>query len=306
MQSKRRSLATLQASAAPPSGTAEKLLPESLYAEIAPVPVPFAEHHLRRVRKAYPQEPLATVLELFLAEVRSTRETAFEVMDDFVRNRNAPVPPDLRLSTEWLTRTLAAYDPAQTMPKATYKNWQRRGIIRMEAHGKPQPSSAAATLMMRMMNRQKEHLFPEVFRTTEPDYWCNVIETPSHRPEVIPVNALHLLPPSALVWTPWAGAAWEDCWHIIGEHETNQAAIRFAGTKLVKGELWWDVDVPDLEAWDRLCASLYIAVPGHHERQVQDLATIVLTHVYAKNVPIWSKQLKTVSARIQVRKERQE
>src|ERR1700753_3663966 len=97
----------------------EPMLPASCYADIAPLPVPFAEYQLQRLKK---QEGAQTshdvLLQHFLSEVRSARETAFEVMDDFVRNRNLRVLPELRLSTEWLTMNLAAYDPMETMPSA--------------------------------------------------------------------------------------------------------------------------------------------------------------------------------------------
>lgn len=280
----------------------EGVLPASRYADIAPLPVSFAEYELQRFGKQFPQVPPDLVLEMFLSEVSEKRETAFEVMDDFARNRLEPITPDLRLSTNWLTGVLAAYDPMGTMPDSTFKNWQKRGIIRMESHGKPEPANAAAVLMMRMLDRQKENIFPLSLAASEPGYWCAVVETPSSPPEVIPVELLYLLPPPAIVWTPWAGASWQERWHLVGENEANLGAIRFAGTKLVRGKLWWAVDLPDLAVWDGQAASLYARAPGHHERQVEDIATLVLDRLFVNRVPQWNGQTKNISHRVFVEK----
>ena len=271
----------------------ETLLPVPFYADIAPLPISFALHQLPRFQKLYAQEEPQTVLTRFLKAVHATRETAFEVLDDFVRNRHLPIAPHLRLSTEWLTRNLAAYDPLKTMPSATFKTWQRRGIIRMEAHGKPTPASAAAVLITRMLDRQKENIFPEVLPEREPDYWCTVVESLASAPQVIPITLLDRLPPSAIVWT-WPGAAWEDRWASIGQNEGNLAAIRFAGTKLVKGERWWNVELEHLRQWDPQTAALYQPTRGHHERQIENLATVVLDRVYTIQVPRWNIQTKTI------------
>jgi hypothetical protein len=276
-----------------------KILQECFYADIAPLPVPFAEYQLRLMQKLYPHESSERIWEKFLYEVRQYSETAFRVLDDVVHNRLLNVPSDLRLSTEWMLKTLAVYDPAKTMPPATFKHWQRRGIIRMESHGKPVPASAAAVLIMRMMNnKQKENIFPDKLLPHEPNYWCNVMESLSSCPKIIPVNLIDQLPPFAIVWTPWAGAAWEGRWHIIGEHERNLAAIRFAGLRMIKGVHWWDVDLADIERWDKKVASLYIHLEGHTECQVQDLANVVLNRIFSTKVPVWNTQKKTILAKV--------
>ena len=273
----------------------EGILPPSLYMDIAPLPVPFAEYQLDRYLKQFPSAPPNQILEEFLNAVSEKRETAFEVMDDFVLNRFEPVSPEFRLSTYWFQNALASYDPMKTMPDSTFKNWQQRGIIRMEGHGKPKPSNAAAVFMIRIFDRQKENIFPETLRASEPDYWCGVVETPDSPPEVIPINQLGLLPPGAIVWTPWAGAVWEkDRWHLVGEN----GAIRFAGTRLVRGKLWWNVDLATLQTWDKKAVTLYKPVPGNHERQVQDIANVVLDRLFVEKVPQWNKQTKKISHRV--------
>lgn len=284
------------------SVTGERLhiIPHSFYADVAPLPIPLAEYQLCRFLKISANISPQETFEQFLSEVQLARETAFEILDDFVRNRHRSVPSDLRLSTEWLTKTLAAYDPSRTMPATTFKHWQKRGIIRMDAHGKPSPGSAAAVLMIRMMDRHKENIFPETLSSYEADYWCHVIEMPeSPYIQVLPLHLLSCLPASAIVWTPWPGAAWEENqWHLIGEHEANSAAIRFAGVKLVRGTYWWDVNLEDLIRWDAQAASLYIPLSGQHERQIQDLANVILNRLFAERVPIWNKQEKHISKRL--------
>jgi hypothetical protein len=272
----------------------EGALPVARYADIAPLPVSFAEYQIQRFGKQFPQYSPEQILALFLNEMSEKRETAFEVMDDFARNRFEPVSPELRLSTNWLTAALAAYDPLGTMPESTFKNWQKRGIIRMESHGKPEPANAAAVLTMRMLDRRKENIFPDTLASGEPGYWCAVVEAPSRPPEVIPVEQIPLLPPSSIVWTPWAGAAWQERWHLIGENEANLGAIRFAGTKLVRGNLWWAVDLADLAAWDEQAASLYVQAVGNHERLVEDIATLVLDRLFFGKIPRWNEQTKTI------------
>src|SRR5205807_5773163 len=147
---------------------------------------------------------------------------------------------------------------------------------------------------------KKESIFPDLLTPEEPDYWCYTVVSPLSTPEVLPVNAIRLLPPSALVWTPWAGASWThiastDRWHLIGENEANLAAIRFAGTKYVKGKRWWNVGLAELEAWDKHVASLYIHIPGDEECQVEDLATLTLHRIFAEKKPLWEKEPKGVS-----------
>jgi hypothetical protein len=304
MRRKRKAVANFQATVAPSSETDEKMLPVCCYADVAPLPIPFAEYQLGRLRKFYAQEHPQAVLALFLKEVRAARETAFEVMDDFVRNQDAPVSPDMRLSTEWLTKNLAAYDPLKTMPSATYKNWQRRGIIRMDGHGKPRPSSAAAALLVRMIDRQKEHIFPLSLASSEPDYWCIVIESPASEPEVLPVDLVHLLPGSAVVVTEWAGASWDlppSRWLLIGENEGNLGAIRFAGTKYVKGKLWWNIDLAELIAWDKQAVSLYVPLAGDEERQVEDLANAILHRLFAMKKPVWQNKHKKTNQHASLR-----
>lgn len=81
----------------------------------------------------------------------------------------------------------------------------------------------------------------------------------------------------------------------MGENEGNLAAMRFAGTKYVKGKRWWNVGLTELKAWDQHAASLYVHVPGNTERQVEDLATLVLHRLFAKHKPLWEKERKTMS-----------
>ncbi|GHO48704.1 hypothetical protein [Ktedonospora formicarum] len=279
---------------------ADPLLPPALYAEIAPLPVPFAHYALTRLQKQLPHASDTQLQMRFLTALREARETAFEVLDDFVRNRHEPIAPELRLSTEWLLKELAAYDPQRTMPDSTFKNWQKRGLIRMEAWGKPQPSNAAAVLMIRMLDRQKEHIFPFTLAASEPDYWCYVKEYPTSSLDVLPISHVHLLPPSAVIWTPWAGACWgeQERWHLMGENEASLGAIRFAGTKMIRGERWWAVNWPTLTTWEPAIASWYQSFPGHHDRQVETLASLVLERLFLERVPGWMTQIPHMSCRL--------
>src|SRR5437879_2789474 len=98
-------------------------LPESAYADVAPLPIPLAQHlYLYWMSKIALN---ANDLAEFLQWIKETRQYVYLYMDSFVRNRDRVHSPHrLRYSTQWLRETLAQYTPNKTeIPSKTFNHW---------------------------------------------------------------------------------------------------------------------------------------------------------------------------------------
>jgi hypothetical protein len=107
----------------------ERILPEALYAEVAPLPVPMAQHLYSTFLKslAHPLEDPSCFLETF----QEKRRSVYAYMDSFVRSRDGQLPHHLRYTTQWVRENLGQYAPdKQPVPPKTFNHWVKHGFIR--------------------------------------------------------------------------------------------------------------------------------------------------------------------------------
>jgi len=259
--------------------------PNAVLPYISPLPLSYAEHLLYLLKQKYPEENEQALLALLLQRVQEKRDSVFRYIHPFALNREKRrVPSFVKLSTEWLKRALYEHTPEQIpeaerrVPHSTYTYWVKSGYIHHERFGRPDPHSAAAVLILRMLvDVPGWRLFPPSIQEQEKDRYCLVQLSPKATPTLCRLSELGHLPPSALVWSPWAGeAAWSEGWELIGRGQYYLGSIRFARVKWVDDLAWWDITLKDLQAWDARGASCYLHHPGNEEAQVQALARCIL------------------------------
>ena len=251
-------------------------IPKTLYAEVAPMNIPMANHLLLRLwRRTH--APVPELLTLLLTEIQEKRQNAFYHMDSYVRNRDKPVAPELRFSTAWMRQVLAVYTPGRTVPASTFTEWSTKRAIRFERKGRPFPDSAAALYIARMIDTGERNFLPEAIAEDEPLWWCYAQLRPQEPIFCHPVTRLDELPPATLLWTGWHGAAWEARWHFVGDeaHGLGLGAVAFAGIQQVRGHRTWHITLDDLARWDDQVTSLYVNYENNTS-QIQALATVAL------------------------------
>ncbi|PZW25345.1 hypothetical protein EI42_04397 [Thermosporothrix hazakensis] len=260
--------------------------PKYLLPTIAPLPKAFAVHILAFMCKKYERKSEKDILHFFLKSLQEKRSIVYRFAHPFVLNRNKNVPVFVKLSTEWLKKALyenapeALSEHERRVPASTYSYWVRSGYILHDGFGRPNPHSAAAVLMMRMLIDEPWRLFPEA--VPEHERFCWVQLTPKSAPFVCQITMLEHLPPSALAWSPWAGeASWEGSWERIGDF----GSIRFAGSRCVDGRLWWTLQEADLWSWDPDIRSHVPAFPGDEAELFQAAARFSLHRLAKHRLP---------------------
>lgn len=260
---------------------------QSLYPLFAPLPVSFVEHLVRRFERARRASP-STAWDLLIREVREKRDLAYLYMNPFIQNRE--------VSTGWLLQTLTEHHPdKKAMPPQTLHSWHTRGLLRYESHGLPAPDSAAALFITRLIDPGDRNWLPTGMSDDEPGWWCWRQDTPGMPAVPCPVPLPANLPDSTLLWTPWAGAAWQSPWMLIGK---ERGAIRFVGTRKTRRSFRWDISYQALEQWVPTLASALASSPVTHASPLHDedteevrqqllhaLATLALRHLALTRLP---------------------
>lgn len=218
-------------------------LPQSLYHLFAPLPVPMSEHLLLRLARRNPGS-IVKLWDILIAEMEEKRREAYFYMNSYVE---LDALEHKHLSTSWLLEALSIYAPERKrLPASTLSYWARRGILRYVSEGKPDPSSAAALLIARMIDPGERNFLPAKIEVEkEPLWWCRA-ETIDHRGFPCPVPLPTNLEASTLLWTNWPGAAWDPLWMRIGD---DLGAIRWAGATVQKGDIQWTITLDELEVW---------------------------------------------------------
>lgn len=201
-----------------PSMPLEEALPH-----FAPLPRPMVEHLLKRLRSRE-SEQMADAPEhldpfhYLQQRVQTAQQALYAVMDSFVRSD--------QLTTSWLLKTLALHAPQEKpVSTQTFALWRERGLVRYRERGHPDPTAAAALLIARAIDDRERNFLPATLSADEPQWWCWRQDEPDAPIVTCPVPLPQGLPASALLWTPWPGAAWENTWLPIG----TVGAIRWAG-----------------------------------------------------------------------------
>jgi len=261
-----------------------QLFPPVHYPEVAPLSPLFGAYAFNRFGVLIEQEegalPFHELTRRFIEEIQSLRGMIFRYLDPFVLSRQRPVPHSQKLTRNLLLQELAVYSPdMRPVPHQTYSVWLKRGFIRHEEFGTPEPDSAAALLILRSLLAHQKRFLPE--RTDGEQQWLCYVQTAPDAPIAhLPIGAIGSLPPGALCWTPWPGAVWREGWKLIGGDNAPLGCIRFAGTKRERGALWWSVPFAELKNWDRFgVLRLYHEHTGYPATQLQDLTNVLLNQL---------------------------
>lgn len=230
-----------------------------MYAKVAPLKRAVADHLFRRFTRDHAGEP--DIEARFISKVQEKRRAAFTPLDIFVRAGD-------EITRDWLWRELALYD--HKIAPATFTNWKDRGIIEMERTGKIKPLSAQALLIAAMIDPGSRFL-PDGDIPPEETWYCRIQRQPGAASEVWPVGRLNELPASSVCWTPMYSACWERGWCLIGDEPNFLGCVRFAGIRMERGQVWYDVTERDIDLWDAQVAALYDPIPGNELAPVQNL-----------------------------------
>lgn len=219
-------------------------LPAFSYPLYAPLPLPVVDHLFKRpVRDA--GRRLTQSWEALAQQIHFARRAAYLVMHPYVLTDS--------LTTAWLLARLKANSPAKTpVGTANLSLWYERGLLRYERHGRPEVDNAAALLIARMVDPRERNWLPSTIEAGEPHWWCWRQDTPQSAAVPCPVPLPDDLTSTALLWTPWAGAAWLNRhWLSIGSLGSVRWA-RTARSRKAGGEHWsWAISRDDLACWDQ-------------------------------------------------------
>lgn len=249
-------------------------LSSDFYAFVAPLPIPLANHlyhnWLKKLNVSF-QEAQSRLIK----EIDEHRRYLYLYMDSFVRNRRTPAPRQLRFSSEWLRQTLGMYSPdKRPLPESTLTHWIKAGFLRMEAKGKPEPDSAAALCLMRMLTEEVRMMFDGM--DPSETWWCFAQDGPENEIYSLSSASIPRLPARTLLWTPWVGASWSENWLSIGD----VGAIRFVGApSSMKTQLWYNRLLENISYWKPELLSFYDPAPGCENDEIQALANLALVHL---------------------------
>ncbi len=263
----------------------ESILPEAMYAEVAPLPVPMAQHLYRTFLKSsdHPLEDPSS----FLEELQEKRRSVYACMDSFVRNRDGQLPHHLRYTTQWLRENLGHYTPGkQPISPKTFNHWVKNGFIRNTRKGQPTPDSGAAVYIMRMMIQGTKLLYDSLPADAAP-WVCFAQDGHGDQPYSLPIHEIEQCPRAAtLLWTPWAGAAWDPHWMLLSNVLEGKyfGAIRFAHAETLRDETYYMVSQEDILSWLPGYASQFGPGPFTVDK-LQRLARVALTDLAVGRVP---------------------
>lgn len=246
--------------------------PPTWAAAIAPVPVSFFEHTLQRRKEKAPEIAIEELSNQLIRDIERKRHDTFVVMDSWVKTE--------KLTVAWLKETLAQHH--RPVAKSTFTYWQTLGLLQMERQGRPEPLSSQALLIIRMIDAGQRNTFPTEGLPEEESWWCYAQHDSSSDIFQHPANKLNELPETTLCWTPTTSAWWLDGWTLIGKGEGYLGCVRFAGIKVVQGEITYDLSLQELTLWDEKIAALYQDFPGDEQGQLQALIITAL-HRLARN-----------------------
>jgi hypothetical protein len=239
----------------------QKEISEYSLPDFAPLPCPFVQHLLATLNLT-PQE--------LQRQVHSFRHSIFIFMEPYVRiqleqrypanqskEKSDPGQEDLGITTGWLMRAITANSPGKRrIPLQTISSWHKRGLLRYRQWGLPDFSSAASLLIMRMLHFHVRGWLPSTMDSQEPHWWCWRQDAPDAPVILSPYPLPNDIAASALLWTPWSGAAWEPDWVSVGAW----GAIRWAGSlEGGTGRAMFTRDT--LALWDAELAALYQPIP---------------------------------------------
>jgi hypothetical protein len=257
-------------------------IPFDMYPLFAPLPGPFIEHLVHSMLQRNETFSLPEAIDRALLELREKRWVSYQFMNPFVRMYlKGGIKGSIEsFSTAWFLNNLSINSPGKKkVPQANLTWWQKQGLLRYREHGIPEPDSAAAFYINRLILIEKRKGFlPSQMTDSEPDWWCWKQCHPQSVPEPCPVPLPPDLEKGTLLWTQWAGASWNKSWLLCGR---DSGAIRFAGVTRspMDGNVRWHVSAEDLAGWEPKVVSLLDDLPEEKSIERQEWIHSLATHV---------------------------
>lgn len=229
----------------------------SVLPAVAPLSASLATHTFQvfqqKVHRSTVMAPLDEPLEEMVARVIQERNAEYQAYQHAVDHHRTTayrlltpyLPTGTTLSTEAVLAALAEMNHA--VSAQTLSRWRDHSLLRYRQYNHAEASSVAAILITALLlsGRSQRIFLPSEGDSREPLWWCFRQDAPDAPVVPCPVPLPADLPPSALLWTPWEGAAWDVAWLHVG----TLGAIRWAGTVVEHDKLLWQVSLADLERW---------------------------------------------------------
>ena len=276
------------------------------FPQFAPLSTPFVKFLLERQETlkrdrlplaTSPQEQVEQALRhfqkvwsLFEQRVSEKRQQTYDLMKSAVQVDVAS--GEQYISPNWLRETLSNLMPTTSREKIRRKKdiitsqtlsmWSEKHILRHRAWGQFEAQTVAGVITARLLDETRERSWlPSVVDANEPYWWCYSQAMPVNGvscPIVpCPIPLPENIPPSTLLWTPWAGASWDPGWLQIG----YLGAVRWAGTTFANGRIQWNMSEADLKKWDPEILSLDMGFLRHNKETLDAIAHLTLLRLAA-------------------------
>jgi len=223
---------------------------------VAPLSASIASHAFatfqQRSEGREPVFALGEPLEETVARIVKARDAQWRAYQSAIEHHRATayrllsrqLSTGTTLPTEAVRALLAETDHA--VSAQTLSRWREHGLLRYRQNNKADASSVAAILIAALLHAPVQRAFlPAEGDQQEPLWWCWRQDAPDAPVVACPVPLPPDLPPTALLWTPWNGAAWDVAWLNVGQC----GAIRWAGTVFEHDKLLWQIGIPELQRW---------------------------------------------------------
>lgn len=192
---------------------------------------------------------------------RQLEQAHAQLWDEFLDARQqvvadlAPLVQAKRLTMKALRGQIKARS-GHDQAASTLRAWVSRHLLARVSSGKPEPSCAAAILIMRslMPREHQRDWLPSAMASDEPRWWCWRQDAPDAQPQPCPIPLPSDLPKAAILWTPWQGAAWCEPWQAI-----EGGAARWAGVPTLTEVNQWSIVLETMPADNAASAVLRIA-----------------------------------------------
>jgi hypothetical protein len=178
-------------------------------------------------------ESCGGLIDTMLYGVQKIRRATYALMNPIVGS----------ISTEWLLRQLS--ETRHTVTPTTLSRWRDAGLLRYQQKDKPEADSVASLLIATSLHKQRRGALPTSLLAGEPAWWCWRQDSPTSPVVSCPIPLPEDIPPRALLWSQWTGAAWQPAWLSVGK----RGAIRWAGTLEINGKLVWNISLDTLMMW---------------------------------------------------------
>lgn len=154
------------------------------------------------------------------------------------------------INSAWVGQGVRSFYPGlvrRTPRRAAIQDWQARGLLHYQAHGKPDLNSACAIFLLRNASTLQRDWLPARMRVEEPHFYVWGIRPGESQPVAYPLPLPSGIAANTLLYSPWAGVPWS-----FPAFRSIQCAgsVAWAGYNEDEGHytLSWD----QIERWTRL------------------------------------------------------